>query len=60
MLLNDKKDMWINLDKKKPMFEEKTIFERINELENKLANVELENTILTSNIKILFEIINWY
>jgi len=44
MLLNDKTDRRINLDLQKPMFEEKTILERIFELENRLVNIELENT----------------
>ena len=57
MLLNDKTDRRINLDLQKPMFEEKTILERIAELENRLVNIELENTTLKSDIKILFEII---
>jgi len=57
MLLNDKTDRRINLDLQKPMFEEKTILERISELENRLVNIELENTTLKTNIKILFEII---
>jgi len=57
MLLNDKTDRRINLDLQKPMFEEKTILERIAELENRLVNIELENTTLKTNIKILFEII---
>jgi len=57
MLLTDKTDRRINLDLQKPMFEEKIIFERITELENRLVNIELENTTLKSNIKILFEII---
>lgn len=53
MLLNDKTDRRINLDLQKPMFEEKTILERITELENKLVNIET----LKSNIKTLSEII---
>jgi hypothetical protein len=57
MLLNDKTDRRINLDSQKSMFEEKTILERITELENRLVNIELENTTLKSNIKILSEII---
>ncbi len=65
MLLNDKTDRRINLDKLKiaqpstltNINKEKTILERITELENRLVNIELENTTLKSNIKILFEII---
>ena len=53
----EKEEKMRNLDLQKPMFEEKTIFERITELENRLVNIELENTTLKSNIKILFEII---
>ena len=53
----EKEEKRINLDMQKPMFEEKTILERIAELENRLVNIELENTTLKTNIKILFEII---
>jgi len=53
----EKEEKRINLDLQKPMFEEKTILERIAELENRLVNIELENTTLKTNIKILFEII---
>jgi len=53
----EKEEKRINLDLQKTMFEEKTILERISELENRLVNIELENITLKSNIKILFEII---